>query len=470
MNILYPFALTGKYTDVTLIIIDDETEIRITVHRVILATVTYFEKLFDLSKDTTIIPLRVRNAYVCRDVIASLYEQDTNYGDLPEWQHLLELYICCDYFGIYFDLEYLDKLVVPPEGFELLLQVVEMIGYNEAMAQLLYDNLPDDYDVAAIPSTMKDLILACCSTDLVIFYRQKHICFWDLKQNAIVNRHEVGTSGPIAYSNDGTLIAMTLSPIYKLVIYDCTNYKLRLVCEMHDIDSELIINMVFSPDKTKLLVTSYEDQMRFTRCNACLDINTCEVTNLDEKMSARCHICFTQNTYIIAEAQREKVVFYDMTTCTINNIINLSEDEDIECACVSPDGTLLVLGLGSMIMIWNSVTYELMTTIDHDLDYKSKFIAITADNTTIVTFDVSLKLNTWNIATGTNFNKELDDVPSCLFLKDNDIIIITQNIYHKLDIVTLETVKLMESHEPPMWNPHYVCMCNEELKNRLTKS
>lgn len=64
-----------------------------------------------------------------------------------KWKYLLLLYKCCDFLGVDFDKSVLYDLSVHKVGFNLLLDVIDMIGYDKKTIQLLIDNLPPDYNL-----------------------------------------------------------------------------------------------------------------------------------------------------------------------------------------------------------------------------------------------------------------------------------------------------------------------------------
>ena len=71
----------------------------------------------------------------------------------------MEYIKCSDFFCIQGDTSRLIGLQVPLEGFELLLQVADIIGYNDLVTLVVAENLPMDYDTSIFPSKTRERIL-----------------------------------------------------------------------------------------------------------------------------------------------------------------------------------------------------------------------------------------------------------------------------------------------------------------------
>jgi len=138
-NELYESFLNNVLTDINIVLADDEREISMQLHKIILySSCIYFKKLLTNFKEenSNNITVNVSNAYVAYDMIMLFYGQKTNIGELPEWKHILESVRCYDFFGLKIgkfnpdDLKILRDAMIPDDEFELLLHAVEIIGYN----------------------------------------------------------------------------------------------------------------------------------------------------------------------------------------------------------------------------------------------------------------------------------------------------------------------------------------------------
>jgi WD40 repeat protein len=160
---LYESINKNKFIDLTLILTDGiNQEIHMNLHKIILySSSIYFEKLLTVAKEANFnsISINVPNVYVSYDIIMSFYGQKTNIGNLPNWKYLLESFKCNDFFGLTNDLDLLKNLVVPAEGFELLLDVIDFVGYTNPMIKLLNKNLPPAYDLSKFPLALRERML-----------------------------------------------------------------------------------------------------------------------------------------------------------------------------------------------------------------------------------------------------------------------------------------------------------------------
>jgi hypothetical protein len=142
---LFAAFQNGVLCDLLLTLTDKKNnKIKMNVHKIVLySSCTYFEKELVNFKEKNLdcIEIEVPNAFVSYDIIMSFYGQKTNHENYPKWYHILQSYMCFDFFCMEFK-EQLYDLVIPEEGFELLLDVIDMIGYNKKTIRLLNKNIP----------------------------------------------------------------------------------------------------------------------------------------------------------------------------------------------------------------------------------------------------------------------------------------------------------------------------------------
>src|SRR5581483_8808355 len=127
-NKLYQDLHNKKYTDVELILVDSNKQLNMNVHKVILACSSeYFDKLFSFGaeKFQHQITINVNDVNVAHDIIISFYGQNINSTNYPHWKYLLESMKCRCFFCLPIDISSLYDLIVPVEGFDLLLEIIE---------------------------------------------------------------------------------------------------------------------------------------------------------------------------------------------------------------------------------------------------------------------------------------------------------------------------------------------------------
>src|SRR3989344_4410360 len=142
------------FSDLSLNLIDDDSQLKLNVHKNILyMNSKYFQSLLSNNfkeKEQKEITLNVSDVNTAYDVIASWYGIKQNSGNYPEWKQQLETYLCKNYWGLETDLTFISDINVPIEGFELLLRVIDIIGYDANTLNCINRNLPEDYDLSLI--------------------------------------------------------------------------------------------------------------------------------------------------------------------------------------------------------------------------------------------------------------------------------------------------------------------------------
>ena len=139
-------------------------------------------------KNLNEITLLVPNVFVAYDMIMSFYGQITNSGNLPNWLHQLEMIKCCDFFCLPFELDAIFGLNVPVEGYELLLDVIDIIGYNNETIKLLIKNMPMEYDLKLLPKELLEEMLKMETTQKIVSGSSDNsIKIWDANTGNLIN-------------------------------------------------------------------------------------------------------------------------------------------------------------------------------------------------------------------------------------------------------------------------------------------
>jgi len=114
--------------------------------------------------------------------------QKTNPSKLPENVHLLELIKCRCFFGLDIDQSLLDNIKVNKEDFDLLLDVIDLIGYNENNIKIITDNLPKEYDLSELPTELLNKILTLAeSPNIAAAYDDGSIKIWNILTGDLIN-------------------------------------------------------------------------------------------------------------------------------------------------------------------------------------------------------------------------------------------------------------------------------------------
>lgn len=249
-------------TDLLLILNDDNAEIELPVHKIVLcASSIYFKKLLTSfkEKDMDQIIIRVPNAYVAYDVIMSFYGKDSRIKDLPEWNYELEKIICFDFLGMKPNLDKLKSIDVPIEGIDLLLQINQFVGHSNNIMRLINktlltnENIIDFFGKNNSSKTDKDLIDKICNYNhkKIIIACDNLIKILDgknaLLHQIIITDHSKKINS-LAFSSINSII-VSGSDDHCIKLWDTDNGN--LIKTLID-DAEVLI-VTFTPDETLLV-------------------------------------------------------------------------------------------------------------------------------------------------------------------------------------------------------------------------
>lgn len=171
---------TTEHTDLVIDLVDeyDDREIlSMPVHRIILMLqCPFFNKLLTNFREShqNRVAVKVSNIFVARDLILSFYGETKRTDNIPDWQYGLEWIKCSDYFGVDIDKNQIVKLDIPAEGTDLMLDIMNIIGYDKQTVKWLEKNLPADYELNSIPPALaKQLINHSSAVSLLMFEKYR---------------------------------------------------------------------------------------------------------------------------------------------------------------------------------------------------------------------------------------------------------------------------------------------------------
>src|SRR5579872_6754822 len=160
---LLTYAKTSTYTDATLTLNSRDKSMTFDIHRVILASSSsYFHALFTFGSNytkTSFTINEVDDVDIMYDLIMSWYGQSPN-SNYPSWLHLLKTIKCKSFLCIDLDLKLLYDLKVPPEGLDLMLEVMDLFDYtnNRRLLSTIKKAIPKNYDLNNFSGEFIELI------------------------------------------------------------------------------------------------------------------------------------------------------------------------------------------------------------------------------------------------------------------------------------------------------------------------
>ena len=287
----------GFFCDLSLLLDDGENQLDMNVHRIILSAVCpYFLSMLTTTmseSQSDKIRIYVPNVYVAKDIVQSFYGKKTKSVIKPDWEYFLLESKCRNYFGLEMDIERLINLTVPSEGFDLLLDVLEIVG-NDSVLPTIMNNLPKNYDLGNFSKELLEQLneLICdyqtvyidgnkiiirnniddktIYTHTRIHYSITSVCNINAKQLIIARAHDSITILDIKLDKIITTFPGT-SNSYSLVFVPNKNQLVFIKCNevyIHDITTTKLvtklnkiknaISIVLSPDKKEFAVITFD--------------------------------------------------------------------------------------------------------------------------------------------------------------------------------------------------------------------
>lgn len=179
-----------KFSDCKLVLDDGNVQVTLNVHKCLLyMNSLYFKAMFDNFKeqDYSEIKIRVQNSQIATDIIKSFYEKPNVIN--VDWQYQLDYAVEAKFFGVDYVLD--KNIIVPCIYFDVFINKIELIGYDDTTLGMILNNLPLDYDLDKFPIDFLEGLLASCK-EYDIFLSNKY-CFyvWSIADNKFTYSKEI---------------------------------------------------------------------------------------------------------------------------------------------------------------------------------------------------------------------------------------------------------------------------------------
>ncbi|AQN68713.1 WD-repeat family protein [Saudi moumouvirus] len=491
MNKLLIIIMENMEPLINIKICDPFVCVQTSMRREILLKCPYFTKMLTYFKENTTneILMEVIDSRLTKIIIESLLNKELNIYDpdngpgYSKWKYLL-LYKCCDFLGVDFDKSILYDLSVHKIGFNLLLDVIDMIGYDKFTIQLLINNLPPDYNLRKFPKELLEAIrlqptsyiIATGSEDRTIklyristkrsttnYYFDKSIRYYPTDINFIMSNK----IKYISYLNNNQIISCDEDNILRI----WNTATSDLIKEILDTENTIINLLNLSPDK-KICALDGNNIKIF-------DLNTCTWMNksINLKVEFTCvDVYWLSCTKIILGYNVGIIEIRDIE----DDVIIKNWEDFFDTIHLSPDGSQFAISsyTSDLIKIYDSNSYELITFIESTNDIKNFTYSPTDD--LIVSINWSNVIEIWNCRTGLLIKKFEDyynlfynqnnknNIEYVLFSPTGDHLIISnKNRIMILDWVSGEEILSFDTH-----NISDLCLVpdfNNNLINRINK-
>jgi hypothetical protein len=165
VNKLYEYSQNKTFTDATLVICDGIHQIRMDVHKNILASHSeYFYKLFTFNDNqgSSEYSIQTENAEIYQDVVNMLYGQ-IDRSKLHDFQYVYGLLACCDQLLLPKDASLLYDVQIHANDFNILFEMVQkfdIINYPKLL-DIIRCNMPLDYNLDNTPLPLVQKLVSC---------------------------------------------------------------------------------------------------------------------------------------------------------------------------------------------------------------------------------------------------------------------------------------------------------------------
>lgn len=391
---------------IKLTICDANSKIIIDVDKNILKKLSpYFDKLFTFGSEKfqSEITINVANSVIARDVILSRGNDNDN------WKYLLETFRCKNYFGIDNDVSKLYDLLVPAEGFDFLLQVIEELNClsDDKIIGTVKKNIPENYDLKNIST---ELINAMIS-------KKYYLAFGDSNKKIIMMDRTTETDplinpntaiGQLKYDlkdHRSSIFSIAFSHDNRIIASGSVDETLKI----WDVETGALINTISDTRGSILSVAfSYDDTIIAFIISNSVTINIYDITskkicrkirNDSEVLS----IAFSPNNLNIISGNANKTIkIWDVSTGYIIKKFNELTGEVTSIAWSSDNHRIASCDNGNIIKIWKASTGDLLKILTDPLDFKYSIWSITfsPDSSKIASCGSSYYVKIWDAITG----------------------------------------------------------------------
>jgi hypothetical protein len=325
----------------------------------------YFNNLlnFGKEKNQSEIIIEVENASIAKNIIT--------YSS-ANWKYILDTLQCQNYFNMDVDINKLYDIVVPPEGFDMLLKTIDELNctLDDKLKATIKNNIPNDYDLNNLSDEfIKELIQKKYYLVLNCGYS---ILVWEIlndkpsKPTKILTRNTYG---------------LTISPNNQAIIF-------------FDQEAKLGTGVIKSWDIYKKNVLG----------------TLCEITNYVEW---RLVLSFSPNAQIIAVVNHPDYIIklFDVSTGKLLNTLD-KHTHYINCIAISSNGQIIASGSNdNSINLWKVSNGRLLNTLTGHIDAVHS-VAFSPDNLKIVSSDSYNYIKIWDVSSGKCLNT-LNEAHTC---------------------------------------------------------
>jgi WD40 repeat protein len=332
----------------------------------------YFNNLlnFGKEKNQSEIIVKVDDVLIALNVIGKYY--------LSEWRYIFKTLQCQNYFNMDVDINKLYDLVVPPEGFDMLLKIIDELNcpLDDKLKATIKKNIPNDYDLNNLSDEFVKELIPKQKKYILTSYCESNVIVWDI------------------FSDKPLKTKITsVENICGLTVYS------------NPLQDSALSNP--STKENNQVIVSFDEKIKLWDMTGKLLVTLDGITVCEDD-----HLVFSPNGQIIAsvEPSYHIIKLWEVLTGKLFHTL-VGHTNTINCMAFSPNGKIIASGSWDKnIKLWEVSTGQLLNTITgHTCPiYQLAFSPATpfgyADNLKIVSSNAK-SLQLWDVTT----NKFLND-------------------------------------------------------------
>ena len=466
----YAFHTYKLPSDLELTLVDgNNNQMTLNVHKNILAnTAPYFSKLFGFGVEATSdkITINVSNLNIMFDLIMSFYDKKQN--NLPEWKYKLEMIKSKFFLGLDYDPNLLANIKVPEEGFEQLINAIEMIGFTDENVKLINNNLPQDYDITKLSAELINQMIEIESNySIASSGSDGNVRLWNLIDGQEINYSFKGSNGCISISHDHKWMSCPNDlPSGVIRLYETrTGKEIKTFLEHH-----FLVQCQSISTDNKLIISSSNSSTKLWNVETGNKIRTFkgDLANFGELCSAS----FSSDNKLIVSIHctRQNIQLWDVETGkivrTFNGHIGL-----VLCALFSFNNRWIASGGDDMTIKLSDVKsgQNIRTFFGHTANVNS--VSFSSDDKWIISGSDDMGIKLWDVECGDLIGTFLGHVScvSCVSFSPDNKWIISRECDGYIKLWDVETGQLIRNFIGHGGNICNVSFSKEKHPNEFAK-
>ena len=362
--------------------------------------------------------------------------ENNNSANLPTWKYTLEMIKCRNFFGLKnsINLLLLKNIRVPDEEFEQLINVVEIVGFNDKTIKIINKNLPTDYDISRLSNELINEIVAIESNYFIVSCGSDDIKLWNIETDtAIINFDEDNSNWKKCISissDDKWIVSCGYSTIIKLwdvdtgqiirifhddtwvehVSFSSNNKWIASASDRHVklwnvddgkifrsfIHTDYVYCVAFSSDDKWIICGGRDSKIQLWHIESSDNLKK---TYYGHNKPVYSVSFSSDNKWIISGSNDDSIKLWDTNSGQIIRTFNGHKNSVVSVSFSLDNKWILSASGDRSIKLWNMENGQIIRTFDEHLKWMT-FASLSLDNKYIVSCDIDNIIKVWDVRTG----------------------------------------------------------------------